>query len=97
MTPPADSSGTGKARLLLMKEAHGAIDPEHELSDLLTQLCSLSDFHDVELKQNGRSTVLALVPATNKRQIDRMKSVAMSKLRGWRVIDEQSYSLPTTF
>ena len=97
MTTPAESSGTGKARLLLMKEAHGAIEPEHELADLLSQLCSLSDFHDIELQQNGRSTVLALVPAANKRQIDRMKSTAMSKLRGWKVIDEQSYSLPTTF
>ena len=97
MTDSALSASQGKARLLVMRDTPGPISSDSDLSDLKYQLCLLPEFHDVELTQNGRSTVLAYVPAVNKRQIDHLKAVANSKLRGWKIIDEQSYGLPTTY
>ena len=97
MTQATASPASGKARMLLLKDVPLPIDPERELLDLRCQLSSLPEFQDVELSQNGRSTVLLCVPAANKRKLDRLRAVANRKLRGWKVVDEQSYSLPRTF
>lgn len=86
-----------KARLVLLKESWLPVNADDELSDLRHQLCLIPEFHDMELCRNGLSTVLVFVPAANKRQVDRLKAVANEKLHGWKIIDEQSYSLPTTF
>jgi hypothetical protein len=67
------------------------------LADLSRQLKALPDLEKVELEPNGQSTVVASVPARNKAQRDYLKGLMDQKLSGWRVIEEQSYKLPTTF
>ena len=83
--------------MLLLKDRQLPEDFETQLDDLLRQLRMLPDFEQVELVPQGNSVVRALVPARNKRQIDHLKDLANHMLRGWHVIEEQSYDLPQTF
>jgi hypothetical protein len=86
-----------KARLVLLKDykPHAAVD--EKLTDLRRQLQALPDFAEVELAPNGRSTVVASLPACDPRQRERLKALVNEKVAGWSVIEEASYSLPKTF
>jgi hypothetical protein len=84
-------------KFLLLKDFHPKSNAADHLDDLSRQLKSLPDLEKVELEPNGQSTVVASVPAANKRQRDYLKALIDKKLSGWRVIEEQSYKLPTTF
>jgi hypothetical protein len=97
MTDGTATSGPKQSRLLLLKEAVRPIDPDSDLQDLRQQLRSMREFEGVEPIQNGRSTALLYLSATNKRHMEQLKATANQQLRGWKVIEEQSYGLPTTF
>lgn len=85
------------ARLLLLKDYEPGEGPEPDLGELKRKLRALPGFDEVELEPNGRSTVFASVPARNQRECDRLKALVNDRIDGWRVIEEQSYQLPTTF
>jgi len=73
---------------------HGAAEP---VADLSRKLKALPGFDNVELVPNGRSTVMAYVPARTKLQEDNLKASVANKVDGWRLIEPQSYQPPTTF
>ncbi len=87
-----------QARFLLLQDFEPRADrPNIDLGDLQRRLSSLPGFAHVELEAGTPSTVVAKVPARNKRESDRLKALVNERLEGWRVIEEQRYSLPTTF
>jgi hypothetical protein len=88
------SSATPKARFHLLKDCDTA-DADGDLDDLRRKLMALPDFAQVELAPDGKSTILALVPARNQMQINRLKALVNEKVTGWRVLEEQSYPPPS--
>lgn len=92
-------SSTPRTKLLLVEDyvKEGAADTQPDVDGLRMQLLSLPGFDEVTLTPNGRSTVLASVPARNQRELDRLKTLVNERVDGWRVIEEQTYSLPKTF
>ncbi len=87
-----------QAKLLLMKDfVKGDFGSEADVEGLRQQLSTLPGFDQVELVPNTPSTVFASVPARNDRERETLKSLVNDKVVGWRVIEEQSYGLPSTF
>ena len=86
-----------KVKLLFLKDFRPPIEGESPVEDLRLQLAKLPEFRQTKLQPRGNSMVLAFVPALNTRQVERLKLIAGDKLKGWRLVDEQSYNLPTTF
>ena len=91
------SSNDPRARLLLLRDYQPGQGSEPDLDELHGKLRALPGFDGVELEPNGRSTVLASVPARNQRECDRLKALVNDHVDGWQVIEEQSYQVPTTF
>lgn len=91
-----DAGGVASFRLLQDYKARADRRPV-DLDDLQRRLSTLPGFDQVELQAHTPSTVVAKVPARNKRESDRLKALVNERLEGWRVIEEQSYSLPKTF
>lgn len=91
------SRSSPRVKFLLLNDFRTPTGSEEQLDDLRHQLKALPDFEQVELSPSGRSAVVALVPARNQRQCDRLKALVNEKVSGWRVIDEQDYELPATF
>lgn len=91
-TPPT-------TRLLLIEDFDGArgVPVEPDLAGLREQLAKLPGFDLVELTPYGRQSVLAAVPARNQRERDRLKAMVLERVKGWKLIEEQSYGLPKTF
>ncbi|MGO7265023.1 hypothetical protein [Rhizobium leguminosarum] len=90
-------SGITPTTKLLLLDEHQQSRPQNDYTELRRQLSSLPGFESVELTPNGRSTVFATVPAKNQRERERLKTLVNEKIKGWRVIEEQSYSLPSAF
>ncbi|MEY2926637.1 MAG: hypothetical protein RL367_1114 [Pseudomonadota bacterium] len=80
-------------KLRLLKEFRGA----HSFENLRQQLSALPDFAEMELEKSGESGAFATVPARNQRQQDRLKALVKDSVAGWKLIEETSYSMPTTF
>lgn len=91
------SAASPKVKLLFLKDFRPPATGNSLVEDLQLQLEKLPEFKQTKLEAKGNSMVLAFVPALNNRQVERLKSIASDKLKGWRLIDEQSYKLPTTF
>lgn len=86
------------ARFRLLQDYKSHARGQHvDMDDLQRRLSSLPGFDHVELETGTPSTVIAKVPARNKRESDQLKALLNEKLEGWSVIEEQSYSLPITF
>ena len=90
-------SSDPRAKLLLLKDYKPGQGALPDLGELRSKLRALPGFDEVELEHNGRSTVFASVPARNQRECDRLKALVNDKVDGWRVIEESSYQVPTTF
>lgn len=90
------STSPPRARLLLLKDYQAGM-PALDLPELRSRLQTLPGFDEVELEPNGRSSVFASVPVRNQRECDRLKALVNDRIDGWRVIEEQTYQLPTTF
>jgi hypothetical protein len=86
-----------ETRLLLLEDFKPGGAREPDIEDLRRQLTSISGVDRVTLTPNGRSTVLANVPAATRPNRARLKALLNERLHGWRVIEEQSYGLPSTF
>lgn len=84
-------------KLLLLEDYKPGRSPAPDFEDLRKQLTSLPGIDSVTLTPNGRSTVFATVPTFDQRDGERLKALVNEHLRGWRVIEEQSYGLPRTF
>jgi hypothetical protein len=91
------SSSDPRAKLLLLKDYQPHEESEPDLGELHRKLSALPGFDQVELEPNGHSTVFASVPARNQRECDRLKALVNDRIDGWRVIEEHSYQVPTTF
>lgn len=85
------------ATFRLIKDFHPGEGPSLQLSDLRAQLAAVPDLKSVTLSPEGRSTVVATLPAINERQRKKLRSLLAKSVRGWKVIDDASYQLPATF
>lgn len=86
-----------RARIRLLKDFQYLDGLEVAMVDLKKQLSQEPALEGIELSPEGMSTVVATVPARNQRQKDRFKELLGKTIRGWKVIDDGSYSLPATF
>ena len=86
-----------RASFRLLKDFQPAQAGGTDLSDLRRQLDGVPGLEGVKLAPQGTSTVVASVPAGNKRQRDRMRALLGGSVRGWRVIEDASYKAPSTF
>lgn len=92
------SRNTPSTKLLLVEDSRGArSDAQPDYQGLQRQLNDVLGLGSVELTPYGKSTVYATVPARNQRDRERVKALLNEKVHGWKVIEEQSYSLPRTF
>lgn len=85
------------AHFRLLRDFKPRGDLDVVLDDLRKQLAAVPAFEGIELTREGNSTVLAALPASNKRQMDRMRELLDRSIEGWKVIDASNYRLPTTF
>ncbi len=86
-----------RAKIRLLKDFQPLEGLGVAMVDLKRQISEELALEGVELTQEGMSTVVASVPARNQRQKDRFKELLGKTIRGWKIIDEGSYRLPTTF
>lgn len=86
-----------RARIRLLRNYQPVEGPQDALSELRKQLAAVPALEAVELTSDGGSTVLAFVPAKNQRQKDQFKDLLGKTIRGWTVIEDGSYRVPSTF
>ena len=86
-------------RLLLIEDFDGArgVPVEPDFEGLREQLTKLPGFDLVELTPCGPQSAFAAVPARNQRERDQLKAMVLERVKGWKLIEEQSYGLPKTF
>jgi hypothetical protein len=72
-------------------------DPSTVLNELRTRLEEITGVSAVEVTARGLSSAVAVLPAKNQRESDRLKDLLKQKLDGWTVVEAQQYRLPQTF
>lgn len=71
-------------------------DPSTALDELRARLEEITGL-SAEVTARGRSTAVAVLPAKNQRESDRLKDLLKQELDGWMVVEPSQYSLPQTF
>lgn len=72
-------------------------DPSVAMDELRVRVEEITGVSAVEVTARGESSVVAVLPARNQRESDRLKDLLRQQLDGWTVVEAQQYRLPQTF
>ena len=89
---------TPSTQVLLVEDlAHQRLsDPSTVIDELRARLEEITGASAVEVTSRGRSSAVAILPAKNQHESERLKNLLRQQLDGWKVVESQQFNLPRT-